>query len=302
MFHTRDHLVFLFVVGCPWSSNTLICALSIIADQRALPPFGALELQAPFPVTVRVDPVGQERIIITAPPEQASHIRRIRTFVNGDQLVIVSGYEMQCFEAGPTHGPVTITVNKASVTSITASSTGLGSVICHNQPHPLPDVRIHVTTRHIRAISIPSYGSVTVEPSSPVSTPDLQLSVSGAGSITIPTAFANGIQVALSGAGSIRLPAVQADFVGTSLSGTGRIILAGQTRQLNVDLSGVGQLDAGNLLAGNGYVSASGIGRAIINALYSLSGSVSGMGSVGYKGHPRVDISNSGFGRVYQIS
>ena len=77
--------------------------------------------------------------------------------------------------------------------------------------------------------------------------------------------------------------------------------LSGETKDLKLDISGTGSLDATELNTTNCKVDISGMGTAEVNATENLDASVSGMGKIGYTGHPRVYAHTSGFGRIRKL-
>jgi len=82
-------------------------------------------------------------------------------------------------------------------------------------------------------------------------------------------------------------------------SGVGSITLAGRVDSLKAELSGVGSLEAEELVADRVKTSLSGVGSASVRAEKSISGSVSGVGSLTWKGAATdVSTSVSGIGRV----
>ena len=82
-------------------------------------------------------------------------------------------------------------------------------------------------------------------------------------------------------------------------SGVGSITLAGRVDSLNAGLSGVGSLEAEELVADRVKTSLSGVGSASVRAEKSISGNVSGVGSLTWKGAATdVTTSVSGIGRV----
>ena len=82
-------------------------------------------------------------------------------------------------------------------------------------------------------------------------------------------------------------------------SGVGSITLAGRVDSLNAELSGVGSLDADALIADRVKTSLSGVGSASVRAEKSINGSVSGVGSLTWRGAATdVSTSVSGIGRV----
>ena len=82
-------------------------------------------------------------------------------------------------------------------------------------------------------------------------------------------------------------------------SGVGTIALAGRVDSLNAGLSGVGSLEAEELVADRVKTSLSGVGSASVRAEKSINGNVSGIGSLTWKGAATdVSTSVSGIGRV----
>ena len=82
-------------------------------------------------------------------------------------------------------------------------------------------------------------------------------------------------------------------------SGVGNITLAGRVDSLNAGLSGVGSLEAEELVADRVKTSLSGVGSASVRAEKSINGNVSGIGSLTWKGAATdVSTSVSGIGRV----
>jgi len=82
-------------------------------------------------------------------------------------------------------------------------------------------------------------------------------------------------------------------------SGVGSIMLAGRVDSLKAQLSGVGSLEAEGLTADRVQTDLSGVGSASVRAEKSISGSVSGVGSLTWKGAAtEVSTNVSGIGRV----
>lgn len=82
-------------------------------------------------------------------------------------------------------------------------------------------------------------------------------------------------------------------------SGVGSITLAGRVDSLKASLSGVGSLDADALSADRVQTDLSGVGSANVRAEKSISGSVSGVGSLTWRGAATDVTTNvSGIGRV----
>ncbi|WP_299456458.1 head GIN domain-containing protein [uncultured Microscilla sp.] len=101
-----------------------------------------------------------------------------------------------------------------------------------------------------------------------------------------------------SGAGSLQL-AFNTQHLICNLSGASSIRLKGTTNRLDVDLSGAGSINAYGLVANIIKSESSGAGSIKINAQKELYASVSGVGSIRYKGNPAITRFNkSGFGSI----
>jgi hypothetical protein len=86
-----------------------------------------------------------------------------------------------------------------------------------------------------------------------------------------------------------------------SISGAGNIDLKGQTKDVDLELSGIGSAHCFDLKAENAKVEISGIGSAEVFASVHLDAEVSGAGSVEYKGNPgSIDQHVSGAGSIHK--
>ena len=75
----------------------------------------------------------------------------------------------------------------------------------------------------------------------------------------------------------------------------------GNASDLKISLSGVGNIDAQNYQVQNVIINGSGVGNAKVWATNSLGGTLSGVGSIHYKGAPEVRINVSGVGKVKKM-
>jgi len=104
--------------------------------------------------------------------------------------------------------------------------------------------------------------------------------------------------VRCSGAGKVDVQGVdENDFV-VDLSGAASIHLAGRVDRLELNVSGVGSIQAGELVAREVVIRVSGVGKAHVNATERLDARVSGVGRVTYAGDPTVHERVSGIGRI----
>jgi hypothetical protein len=128
--------------------------------------------------------------------------------------------------------------------------------------------------------------------------------VSGAGDIVGQNKIVNNEALFLhsSGAGDIKMN-VDAPELTAQISGSGSIDLQGQTKDVDLGLSGAGSAHCYDLLAENTRVEISGAGSAEVYASVKLEARVSGAGSVSYKGNATtVEQHVSGVGSVNKVN
>jgi hypothetical protein len=98
----------------------------------------------------------------------------------------------------------------------------------------------------------------------------------------------------LEGLGRMEL-AVEADGLTLEQSGAGLIKVSGSAVALFVNSSGLGQVDAENLVSLKAEVRSSGVGEVRVNATQALTVKASGVGAVHYAGKPaETHFENSG--------
>jgi len=125
------------------------------------------------------------------------------------------------------------------------------------------------------------------------------LSLSGAGTIKVMDGLqCTNLNINLSGAGSIEVDNLAAESVNANLSSAGAIIIAGKVDSQSVNLSGVGGFEAGDLESKSTLVNLTGAGGAVVWATEELDVTVSGVGSINYYGDPRVTQNVTGLGSV----
>ena len=96
----------------------------------------------------------------------------------------------------------------------------------------------------------------------------------------------------------VHLPELQS----ITLNGVGNVKLSeGNASDLKISLSGAGNIDAQNYQVENIFITQSGVGNSKIWATNSLSGALSGVGNISYKGNPTVNIKVSGVGKVNRL-
>src|SRR3954464_640658 len=98
------------------------------------------------------------------------------------------------------------------------------------------------------------------------------------------------------GVGNMNLD-ISSKEIKAQIDGAGNVTLRGNTQLLDIRISGAGNLKASDLEANKVTANVSGAGDAKVNVVQSLTASVSGAGSIIYKGNPvdrNVDISGVG--------
>ena len=110
------------------------------------------------------------------------------------------------------------------------------------------------------------------------------------------------IKLENSGAASINMDSLDTDIIDILNSGVGHISIGGVADNVVLSNSGVGSIDASKLKALNVKASVSGVGSIDCYASESINGSVSGVGSLNYNGHPKhKDTHRSGVGSINEL-
>ena len=126
--------------------------------------------------------------------------------------------------------------------------------------------------------------------------------LSGAGTIDIADcATSDQLELTLSGAGTIRAPEVDVALLEVSLPGAGEIVAEGDADRLELALSGVGSFDAADLEAVDAEVRSTGVGSTVVWVTGELDLQLTGIGSVRYYGEPSVSQSVTGVGSVESL-
>ncbi len=180
-------------------------------------------------------------------------------------------------------------------------------------------VNVYVTVEHIDGLYVSGSGEAIGETT--INSDQLDLKVSGSGSMQLTVAVSNDIQADVSGSGDLK---VKGDCKGLSsrvsgsgrvfiantingdakfsVSGSGKVLASGTAQSVEADISGSGKVLASELEAGRCEVRISGSGDVEINVKEELDAKISGSGTVAYKGSPRhVNSHSSGSGTVRKL-
>jgi hypothetical protein len=137
-------------------------------------------------------------------------------------------------------------------------------------------VKIWITMPEVEALNVSGSGDIMAE--TPINADELELKVSGSGSINIST--------------------LKGDEVGAAISGSGDMNLAGSADEIDLRISGSGSVLAEGLKVNECGVKISGSGSCKIDVIGELDASISGSGKVTYYSDPQIDARVSGSGKV----
>jgi hypothetical protein len=128
-----------------------------------------------------------------------------------------------------------------------------------------------------------------------------KLSASGAGGFTSTgTLTSDVIQLRFSGAADADLD-IRTQNLKVGVSGASNIKLKGNSDNAEYGISGAADIDALDLSTNDAKIGISGTGKANVFVQKKLDVSISGMGTIKYKGDPGVTKAVSGMGRISKI-
>jgi len=178
------------------------------------------------------------------------------------------------------------------------------------------DITVYVTMPTIEGVSVAGSGDLFCEDKINVS--DLDLGVSGSGSMRLAFNATGNVEGDVSGSGDMDLKGscnnFDSDVSGSGkvyasvsvkgmadlgVSGSGKIQVQGNAQEVKASISGSGRVNAGELVTDKCDVRISGSGDLEVNVREELDATVSGSGSITYYGEPkRVNSHSSGSGHI----
>ncbi|MFH0884062.1 MAG: head GIN domain-containing protein [bacterium] len=223
--------------------------------------------------------------------------------VSGFNEVTVALAGRVLLEQGDTEG-VTVEAESDMMEHIITKVRGRRLVIEYKSErwgwHFSPSTRVVVTVRFkdLSAVSLSGSADVTCKR---IKGDELDLLVSGSGDILFGEIEAKWIESRISGSGTVIVEKLSAERVQSHISGSGDVKLTGTATSLRTGISGSGSIDASALQVKEADVRISGSGSIRVNVSDELTGTISGSGSLWYKGRPYVDVSTPGSGSVRPI-
>lgn len=176
----------------------------------------------------------------------------------------------------------------------------------------------YVTVKSLEGVSVSGSGDVFGQ--SKFKTGDLSLGVSGSGSLHLEI-DASDVEANVSGSGHAEVKGTCANFESKvsgsgkvtasvtasgdadfSISGSGKIIASGSAKEIKATVSGSGEVLAADLQTNRCNIRISGSGDVEVNVKDELEATISGSGSVAYRGNPsHVNSHSSGSGKVRKM-
>lgn len=180
-------------------------------------------------------------------------------------------------------------------------------------------VTVYVTVPNIEALSVSGSGDVIGQ--GKIKTDDLDISVSGSGSLKLEVTASGDVEADVSGSGNIDLSGTcrtfDSDVSGSGevqlminiketaafgVSGSGKINASGSANNVKTNISGSGKVLAADLETNTCQVKISGSGDVEVNVKNELDATISGSGSVSYRGNPnKINTHSSGSGKVRKM-
>ena len=134
-----------------------------------------------------------------------------------------------------------------------------------------------------------------------ITLPDLTaVTVSGSGTVDMPSYSAHRIEFAINGTGNVRAN-LGVNELKVSIAGSGDLTLTGIAHKQDARITGAGTYEASGLQSRDATVSIGGAGKARVQVSETLDVSIGGAGTVSYMGTPRVTQRIGGFGKVEQL-
>jgi hypothetical protein len=180
-------------------------------------------------------------------------------------------------------------------------------------------VTIYITVKDIDALSVGGSGDLIGE--TRITAGDLDLKVGGSGSMKLEIDATGDVEADVSGSGDLyvkgRSASLDSDVSGSGkvvltmnitntadfgISGSGKIEASGTSAAVKASISGSGKVHAADLETNRCNIRISGSGDIEINVKQELDATISGSGTVSYRGNPnKISSHASGSGRVRKM-
>ncbi|MBP6625286.1 MAG: DUF2807 domain-containing protein, partial [Chitinophagaceae bacterium] len=161
-------------------------------------------------------------------------------------------------------------------------------------------VIIHISGPNLTNLEVS--GSGRIDLTSHALANQLNLTVSGSGSIYTNQVQVQTLKLDISGSGNINMQEVNAESITSSVSGSGDVALqSGNAKTLSSNINGSGKFDARNLPIIHVTTKTSGSGKTYVHFKETLYVNISGSGDVYYYGEGNITKSISGSGKLIKL-
>ncbi|RAV99077.1 head GIN domain-containing protein [Pseudochryseolinea flava] len=177
-------------------------------------------------------------------------------------------------------------------------------------------ITVYITVTKLEGLNVAGSGDAIGE--TKFTTDNVELSVSGSGSLKIDVAASGSMDANVSGSGNMDLKgsakSLESDVSGSggidftlaitdnadfAISGSGKIEGSGSAKYVKTSVTGSGKILCRDLVTNRCDVRISGSGDVEINVTNELDANITGSGTVTYKGNPsKVNSSATGSGKV----
>ena len=129
-----------------------------------------------------------------------------------------------------------------------------------------------------------------------------RINLSGSGTIHLTGKInTNNMNVSISGSGDIISDDLHSESIDLKVTGSGNATLNGTGKTARFSVTGSGDIHAYNYQVQKGHCRVTGSGDVYTHATESLNASVTGSGDIKYKGNPQTDNRITGSGNIKQI-
>jgi hypothetical protein len=129
------------------------------------------------------------------------------------------------------------------------------------------------------------------------------ITVAGSGDVVMNSSLkTEDLNLEISGSGNIRVSDLNANKVELQVTGSGNILVKGISKErIDVNVTGSGDVKASELQTKDADINITGSGSVEIFATENLTNNIVGSGNLYYKGHPKINSHVTGSGRTREL-
>lgn len=114
------------------------------------------------------------------------------------------------------------------------------------------------------------------------------ITFNGAGDLDMNLLDTDNLSIIVNGAGQIQIDNLTADYLSIQINGTGNVSISGEVTSQDINISGAGTVQNGDLKTSQTTITANGLGVATVWATDNLEVTFNGGGTLNYYGEPSV--------------